>query len=291
MTRNRPWYQGVMDVALRPTLEELGFRQKSPRSYVCEHAPDRTWIFEIELSKYRQPFREWTGIVVPEIEDVIQRCVPNANLYETGLRQPSRFSTSTADLVKISRGWDSPTWKKNEKPWDIFLGRIRPPAVEKAIPLLHGSFWDSAHAYRVLIRTRSARDWAMRGYETDDRPPLERKWDETAEAVGRELDKLWRTHAIDWLRKCDDSHFLAHWYDTQVYSSPYLGPVNKAVTAATAWRFADNPARAAEILARLIAETEERAVWHETPATVSTHLKKVVAGTRKLAKELGVKLD
>lgn len=290
MTRKIPWYQGVMDVALRATLEECGFRQKSRRTFVCEHAPQRIWVFEIELSKYRQPFRDWTGIIVPEIEDIIMRRVPDAGLYETGFQQPSRFSTTTADLVKISRGWDGYTWEKNLKPWSVFIGRLKPPLTEKAIPLLNRGFWNVRHASRVLSQQRSAREIVMRSIEPDDRTPWDRDWEETADAVGRELDKLWRTHALDWLQNCDDPQYLAHWYDTQVYSSGYHGPVKTAVTAATAWCLANNPARATEILARAIAETEERAAWHETTETVSAHLKKIIPDIRNLATELGVKI-
>lgn len=290
MARKKPWYQSVMDVALRATLEEIGFEQKSPRRYVCEHAPDRIWIFEIDLSKQRHPFRDWTGIVVPEIEDIMQRCLPDPRLHETGFRQPSRFSTSTADLVKLSRGWDYHTWKQNLKLWQILLGRGVPPRIEEAIPLWNGGFWDLRHVSRVLSQRRSAREIIMRSTEADDRTPLERQWEETAEAVGRELNELWRTYTLDWLRKCDDPHYLAHWYETQVYSL-YLGSISSAVTAATAWRFADNPARAAEILTRLIAETKERTGDHRLQPAFLTHLKKVIADTRKLAKELGVELN
>lgn len=290
MARKKPWYQGVMDVALRATLEESGFKQKSPRHYVCEHAPDRIWIFEIDLSMQRHPFSDWTGIVVSEIEDIMQRCLPDPRLHETGFRQPSRFSTSTADLVKLSRGWDYHTWKQNLKLWQVLLGRSVPPRIEEAIPLWDGGFWDISHAERVLARHRSARAWAMRRLELVDRNDWDLMWEETAEAVGRELNELWRTYTLDWLRKCDDPHYLAHWYETQVYS-PYLESISAAVTAATAWRFADDPDRAAEILSRLIAETEELAGDHRTSATFHAHLANVVAGTRKLANELGIKLE
>lgn len=131
----------------------------------------------------------------------------------------------------------------------------------------------------------------MRGYESDDRIALEREWDETAEAVGRELDKLWRTHAIDWLRKCDDPHYLADWFDTQIYSQGNPITTKAAVTAATAWHLAGNSSRAAEILNILAAECEliisARA---DTKPETAEKFRNIIGSAHKLATELGLAL-
>jgi hypothetical protein len=229
MARNRQWYEDVMDVALRATLKEFGFKRKSRTNYICEHSPERVWIFEIELSRHHLPFRDWSGIFVPEIENIVTRVAPEIGTNETFLRHPSQFRTSIADQVKISRGWDLPTWeKKHSKLWHLLLGLLQPPPATKAIPLWDGGFWNIGHAKAVLARRRTARELVMRNIEIDSREPGERDWQETAEAVGRELDMLWRTYALDWLRKCDNPHFLAEWFDKQIYSEDSVGRTKPA---------------------------------------------------------------
>ena len=104
-----------MDVALRATLKEFGFKRKSRTNYVCEHSPERVWIFEIEPWSQHHPFRDWSGIFVPEIENIVTRVTPELKTYETFLREPSQFKTSTVELARIALGWDEPSWKENQK--------------------------------------------------------------------------------------------------------------------------------------------------------------------------------
>jgi len=47
MARLRQLYEDVMDVALRATLKEFGFKRKSYATYIMER-PDRRWYFELE---------------------------------------------------------------------------------------------------------------------------------------------------------------------------------------------------------------------------------------------------
>lgn len=145
----------------------------------------------------------------------------------------------------------------------------------------------------VFARRRSAREYVMRSIEMDDREPWERYRQETAEAVGVELDALWRKYAHDWLLKCDDMHYLAEWFYRHVYPSKpgqRLGVC--AVTAATAWHVAGNDSRAAEILHRLTTETEARAEEYAiVDEEYSSCVKNIAKAARKLADEFGVRLE
>jgi hypothetical protein len=257
MARQRQWYEDVMDVALRATLKEFGFKRKSRTNYVCEHSPERVWIFEIEPWSQHHPFRDWSGIFVPEIESVITRIAPQIGTYNTLLRHPSQFKTSIIDLVKISHGWDQPTWDKNPKSRHWLWGRRNPPSISKEIPLWNGSWWHTHHVKEVLARRRSAREYVMRSIEMDDREPWERDQQETAKAVGAELDALWRKHAHAWLQKCDDPYYLAQWFDRHIFSDKDTPQRHTyAATAAISYYVAGDSDGAANILNRLIAESE-----------------------------------
>lgn len=247
-----------MDVALRATLKEFGFKRKSRTNYVCEHSPERIWIFEIEPWSQHHPFRDWSGIFVPEIESVVTRIAPQIGTYNTSLRHPSQFKTSIIDLVKISHGWDQPTWDKNPKSRHWLWGARFPPSVKKEIPLWDGNWWNTDHAKTVLARNRTAQGIVMRDTVNNWSEQLSRDRKESAEAVGRELDALWRKHAQDWLQKCDDPLYLAGWFDKFVFSGKKNTPQRHkyAATAAIAYYVAGDKKGATSVLSRLIAETE-----------------------------------
>lgn len=261
MSRNRQWYEDVMDVALRATLKEHGFKRKSRTNYVCEHSPERVWIFEIEPRRGQDRFRDWSGIFVPEIEDTIKRIAPEMAKFLTVLRNPAQFKTSIPDLVRISRGWDETTWEKSPKSRHWIWGFHHPPSIEKAIPLSDGgtkdAWWHLHYVKEVLPEKRAAREWVMRDYEGDDREPKERDWQETAHATGLELDALWRKYAHDWLQKCDDPNFLAQWFDRYIFSCKNT-PLREryAANAAISYFVAGDRNGAASILNRLISESE-----------------------------------
>ena len=261
MARNRQWYEDVMDVALRATLKEFGFKRKSRTNYICEHSPERVWIFEIEPRRGHDRFRDWSGIFVPEIKDIVTRIAPEMEEFVTVLRNPAQFKTSIPDLVRISRGWDEPTWEKNPKSRHWLWGSRYPPSIEIAIPLSDGgtkdAWWHLRYVKEVLAKTRTAREWVMRDYEGDDRKPWERDWEETARAAGLELDALWRKHAHAWLQKCDDPNYLAQWFDRHIFSGKNT-PLREryAANAAISYFVAGDQDGATKILNRLIAESE-----------------------------------
>lgn len=291
MSRNRQWYEDVMDVALRATLKEHGFKRKSRTNYVCEHSPERIWIFEIEPWRQHHPFRDWSGIFVPEIEEIVTGIDPEMRTHHTFLREPSQLKASIVELAWIALGRDRVNWEKNPKSRHWLWGRRRPPPITREIPLWDGGWWYMNHVKEVLDKTRTPDEWIMRGYEDDDREPWKRKWDETAEAVGVELDALWRKYAHDWLQKCDDMHFLAEWFDQQVYSPGHPGHETTAATAATAWHLAGNDFRAADILGRLVTENEAIAANKtENTAEYRSYVRTIAEAARKLADKFGIRL-
>ena len=257
MTRSRQWYEDVMDVALRATLKEFGFKRRSRTNYVCEHSPDRVWVFEIEPWRQHHPFRDWTGIFVPEIEDIVTRIAPEIGTYATFLRNPAHLRASIAELVKIEHGWDQATWERSPKSRHWLWGQRFSPRVTLAVPLFDGNWWNQDHVKEVLVRKRSVQEFVRRSAGISWHERLSRDNKETAEAVGRELDFLWRKYSHDWLRRCDDPRYLAEWLNTYVFSGKYT-PLRStyAATAATAYHMAGDQDGAASVLNRLIAELE-----------------------------------
>lgn len=285
-----------MDVALRATLKEFGFKRKSRTNYVCEHLPERTWVFEIEPMRQHHPFRDWSGIFVPEIENIITRAAPEIGTNETFLRSPTQFKTSIVELIEISRGWDEPSWERNPKSRHWLWGYRFPPSITKVIPLWDGGWWNTDHAKAVLDRSRTAREIKLRNIEPSWREISSPDRQETAEAVGRELETLWREHAHDWLQKCDDLRYLAEWFDKHVFSPGHPGNGTTAFTAATAWHLVGNSLRAAEILNGVIAENEPIAedgseISAEQFREYSDLSRSNAKATRNLADELGIKLS
>lgn len=261
MTRERQWYDDVMAVGLHETLKKAGFRRKSHTNYVCEHSPDRVWVFEIEPRRGRQRFRDWSGIFVPEIEEIVAKIAPEIGTCATFLREPTQFRTSIANLVRIDRGWDEPTWENNPKSRHWLWGRQNPPPVTKAIPLCDGNvtdgWWDPNYASAVLIGSRNPNRAMYRRIGTRSYEQQQRETQEAALAVGSELEKLWREYAYDWLLKCDNTHYLARWFDSYVFSGTQT-PLRHtyAATAAVAYHVAGDNEGAANVLRRMITELQ-----------------------------------
>lgn len=293
MARTRQWYEDVMDVALRATLKEFGFKRKSHATYICEHSPDRVWIFEIENWRTRNGFYDWTAIFVPQIEDIVTRLGPGIGTYDTRLRNPSQFKISIGDLIQAEQGWDDATWQNNPKSDHWLWGPRAAPEAGKIVPIMDGDSWGSAHTKAFLMKGRSAEEIVLRNIELYNTDQYTRDWNETAEAVGRELDRLWRSSAYEWLQKCDDPHYLAEWLDKYVCSWRSL-PAREpcAFTAAAAWHLAGESSRASEILNGIIAKFEtSNAATPDNGVQLSDHARRIVDGARKLADEFGVRLE
>ena len=257
MARSRQWYEDVLDVALRATLKEAGFKRKSHATYICERRADRVWVFEIESLRGGPAFEERSGVFVPDLENIVARLAPDMGAYATFMRNPAHFTATIPELVEIERGWDRPTWAKNPKSRGGFLGYRDPPLAEKAIRTYCGGFgWHPEYVDGALHGSgdpwKISRKRAGRGYGYRS---LAKK--KTILPLGRELDTLWRKYSHDWLQRCDDPHYLAEWFDKHIYldeSSPKYGA--SAITAIVAFHLAGDNRRAAEIIHGLIAEAE-----------------------------------
>lgn len=292
MARHRHRYEDVMDVALRATLKEHGFKRKSKASYVCDHSPSRVWIFEIEIWKSRIGFKNRTAIFVPEIEDIVTRATPGIGTYDTRTRNPSQFMTSVAGLIRTEFGWDNATWEANPKSDHWLWGPRAAPEAGKAIPIMDGNSWGYNRAKTYLAKNIGTRELVLRNSRRDRNPEYWRDRDETTEEVGQELDRLWRGYAHEWLQKCDDPRYLAEWLDKYVCSwrgLPVRGPC--AFTAATAWHLAGETSRATKILDGIIANFETTHAGRPVAgAQLSNYAKRTIAGARGLADEFGIRL-
>ena len=293
MARERQWYEDVMDVALRATLKEHGFKRKSPATYVCDHSPDRIWVFEIEIWKSLIGFKDWTAIFVPEIENIVTRVAPEIGTYDTRMRSPSQFCTSIGNQVKIEQGWDNATWETNPKSDHWLWGPRAAPEAGKRVQIMDGNSWGNTHAKAFLMKNINTQELARKNIRQKSNSEYWRDRDETTETVGQELDKLWRVYIFEWLQKCDDPHYLAEWLEKYVCSWRGL-PTREpcAFTAATAWHLAGEGSRVADILNEVIAKFEiTNAETPDADGQLSNYAKRVLASARRLADELDVRLE
>lgn len=292
MARQRQWYEDVMDVALRATLKEFGFKRKSHTNYVCEHSPERIWFFEIKTWRQSDQFTDITGIFVPEVENIVKRIAPRLGPFDAYMKNPAQFSATVARLIKIENGWDNATWEKNTKSRHWFWGKRYPPSTEKIVPLLRDDHWNLQNAKAILAGKRTARDFVLRSIE-HDLNEQERDTLETAEAVGLELDRLWRSHVYEWLQKCNDPRFLANWLDKYVCSQRNVPRHDScAFTGATAWLLAGDKVSASELLNSLITKNEAIvANPSRAPAEILDYAQSVSDAARKLANEFGIRVE
>ena len=257
MARNRQWYEDVMDVALRATLKEAGFKRKSRATYICEHRADRVWFFEIEAHRGGPAFEEKSGIFVPEIANIVARLAPDIGTHETFMRDPAHFAATIPDLVRIERGWDRASWAKSPESRGGFWGNRDPPSVEKALRTYSRTFgWRPGYVEAVLDGSRNPLETIRKRVKSSPEAGIVAV-KRTILPLGQELDSLWRKYSHDWFRRCDDPQYLADWFDRYVYtdeSRPKYGA--SAITVIVACHLAGDNRRAADIFHGLIAEAE-----------------------------------
>lgn len=300
MAWNRHWYDDVADMALRATLKELGFKRKTHATYVCNHSPDRVWVFENHMGTRGGPtFNVLSGIHVPAIAEILGSLAPEFDWVPTYTRTPTHLAASIGELVKIEQGWDRLTWDKNPKSRSRSWRYIYPPYASKIGRILKGytvdSGWNPQHVEATLSRFRKF--WyslpkQARKVRGDGASPyyyMATLW------LGPELDALWRKYTLDWLQRCDDPVYLAEWLDKYVLPErPALmsyGPY--AVTAAAAYILAGNNQRAGEILNEVIArigDPPEGNCTNEFERATDDALRIVTEAAHALADEFGIRL-
>lgn len=203
MARRRQWYEDVMDVALRATLKECGFKRKSPRMYVCEHSPNRRWTFKLGPCKsLGESFSGVSGIYVQAIEDILLRHLPKAAGRGISTEPLLHAWTDIGDLIEIENGWDRKAWRQNPRSTTWLGGYRRPPSIDTVLRHVQpgGCFSREAAGSSIDI---SDREWYRRVATV-------------TEELGHDLDMLWRKYQLDWLRRCDDPLYFAQWTEQYV---------------------------------------------------------------------------
>jgi len=234
MARNRQWYQDVMDVALRATLKEFGFKRKSPTTYICERSADRLWTFSIgPASRYNEDFSDFLGIYVDAIEDIMVRHLPRAALRGRYEEPFFHAQTDIVELIKAENAWDEKTWQQSPRS-RTWLGGYRPaPSVDtKVRHLRQGGCFSYVAAGPTTNDTQE--EWCRRVAVI-------------TEELGHDLDTLWRTYALEWFQLCDDPLFFAEWIEQN--APPTL---NAPARSAVGYHLAGADDRAADILGQFV---------------------------------------
>ncbi|MDH5410337.1 MAG: hypothetical protein OEZ03_08200 [Alphaproteobacteria bacterium] len=236
MARQRQWYEEVMDVALRATLKEHGFKRKSHTTYVCEHSPDRVWRFKLSLCHSpAEHFSEYSGIFVQAIEDLLSRHTPEFADIGILVRPLLHSWADIGDLVKIENGWNAKAWNQNPRSRTWLGGYRNSPSIDTVLRHIQpgGCFTYDAAGSAMGI---SSQKWR-------------RRIKTITEELGHDLDMLWRKYELDWLQRCDDPLFFAEWTEQHVYRGCNL-------QRAAAYHLAGADDRAAAALRRDVEEAE-----------------------------------
>lgn len=200
MARWRKWYEDVMDVALRATLKEHGFKRKSPSTYICEHSPDRVWAFELALCRSpAEYFCECSGIFAPRIEETVKKFALDEWFWHTGLRTATHTAISIPELVKIENGWDAKSWSKNPRSRTWYGGYRRPPSFATVLRHVQPG---GCYSYDAAGNVRKVGENEWR-----------RRIATITEELGHDLDNNWRKYELRWLQNCDDPAYFARWLE------------------------------------------------------------------------------
>ena len=228
MARNRQDYEDVMDVKLRWTLKELGFKMKSQKTYIHER-PKVTRIFELHLDKWGYGFYDVAGILNHEMERIAQDVLTSdlKPLGHTCTRSHANASISGLLTIEVHGG---PT-----HPIDVSLYK-KPPNVSNLLEFRKDGLW----------LPRMNPDGV---YDNDE---IDRIFMERATALGLYLDEMFRRYVLPWYELCDDPVQFAQWYeDHQRRGLP------KHLGAIIAHHLAGNEARARDLTAMLLADGEK----------------------------------
>ena len=98
MPRRRQSYEDIMDVKLRATLKELGFKRKSHASYICEGSKVRR-IFQLYLDHnvISADFKDQAGVFNHEMERIYDEVLKRHYIQYSGIRTLGHAATSIAE--------------------------------------------------------------------------------------------------------------------------------------------------------------------------------------------------
>lgn len=240
MARERQLYEDVMDVALRATLKEFGFKRKSHATYVMDR-PERRWIFELESEpRLGIGFEAMPGVHIPALDAVCEKHIPGVWVFHAVNRtEPHAHVTATVPLLmEIAEGHDFYTLRRGlaAKTWS--------------------KEYEAAQNNPVMRYRRKG--WWVKPIHL--LPPesevSEEEYDRIEEDIidrmGRFLDEQWRAHVPAWYERCDDPLFVIDWLENHQPS----GGAPTDLTNAVLYHLAGDNALAAECLQRPIQEAE-----------------------------------
>jgi hypothetical protein len=228
MARNRQDYEDVMDVKLRWTLKELGFKKKSHATYIHER-PKVTRVFELHPDKWGCGFYDEAGVLNHEMERISQ------NVLRSILKPRGHMRTRTHADASISKLLTIEVHGGPTHPIDVTLYKD-PPKVSYLLEYRDGGLWLPRMNPKGI-------------YDNDE---IERIFMERATAFGLYLDEMFRRYVLPWYELCDDPVQFAQWYEDHVRPSR-----PKILGAIIAHHLAGNDDRAAKLLSDLIAECEQ----------------------------------
>lgn len=289
MARWRQWYEDVVDVALRATLKEHGFKRKSPSTYVFDRSPDRVWAFELGLCHSQaEYFSECSGIFAPKIAESVNRFGIDKWVWLTGMRTATHTAVGIAELVKIENGWDAKSWSRNPRSSTWYGGYRRPPSFATILRHIQPGGCYSYDAAGNVSKV-GENEWR-------------RRIATITEELGHDLDDNWRKYELRWLQNCDEPAYFARWLEERVHGRTEL-------LLAIAYHLAGDADRAASFLNKAIhdgerpfeavaAELREQAIERGDKSKLATvdedarslfkYLQSRAEATRHLASGLGI---
>ena len=225
MSRNRQDYEDVMDVKLRWTLKELGFKRKSHATYVHER-PKVTRIFELHMDKRGFGFFDLAGVLNHEMEEIVQDVLKSDFEPRDNTRARSHAAASVASLLAI----------------EVKGGPTHPIGAPK---------FEFEPNVTHMLKFRGDGVWHPRKNPKGvyDNKELDRIFEERVAAFGPYLDEMFRRHVLPWYELCDDPARFARWYEDHMWPS-----LPKVLGAIIAHHLAANDGRAKELIVERLEE-------------------------------------
>jgi len=198
MARERQLYEYVMDVALRATLKEHGFKRKTYASYIRE-TENRVWIFELTTEpRIGAGFADTAGVRLPELDRIFGRYGSGRQPHRAGTRNPSLVAASLARLMEIAAGHDYYT--KRQGPAAKSWSKEYEAAQSDTIMKYHRAGWWFLDA--GLPKPGEGEDRWER---------FDRRMDELILKFGQYINDIWLRYTLPWYKRCDDPLFVADW--------------------------------------------------------------------------------
>ena len=240
MARLRQLYEDVMDVALRTTLKEFGFKRKSHATYIMDR-PDRLWYFELEAEpRLGIGFEDLPGVHIPALDAICEKHIPGVWVSQAVNRtKPHAHVTANIPLLmEIAEGHNMYTVGTG------FTSKVRPKGFESA---KHPEIIDFQNRHRWVLPSHP-----MIGKPGFDEEEFDKIIYENIKKLGHFLNDQWRAHVPAWYQRCDDPLFVIDWLENHQPS----GGAPLDLTCAILYHLAGDNGLAAECLRKTVKKAE-----------------------------------